>query len=97
MDTKRWFRLWHKLVSSSLGMWRFLSVRTLFSNFLKKVVARTFKRTYRIARMEEMSMRYEVFNPDDGFTIFTTRFELAARFVSWLCGLDYAVAGKGWL
>lgn len=40
---------------------------------------------------------FEVFNPVDGIPVFRSRFEILARIVSRLAGLDYAKAGEGWL
>jgi len=41
-------------------------------------------------------MKWEVFNPKDGVPVVVTRFEWAARFISWAKGLDYARQGEGW-
>jgi len=43
-----------------------------------------------------MSKPWEVFDPKHGHPIYTTRWEVVARILSWWHGLDYEREGVGW-
>lgn len=42
-------------------------------------------------------MKYEVFNPQNGIAIFTTRSRIIARLVAWSMRADYAQQFTGWI
>jgi hypothetical protein len=42
-------------------------------------------------------MYYDLFDPKDGQTQLCVRFEIVAKFLSWLYGLDYNYAGCGYM